>query len=360
MKYEISRASAIPSLALALALLLVPGCSSSSGGGGPSSTQPDPTAPDLSAFPKGSLPTHLAADLPLVAPKSDKDIPVFSDIVDVGPGEDVTFCSFTNVILDEATIFGESFGAQSPQGHHAILMYTTTPQEPGTGDCGSGDMGSTMLLGGTGGKKVADQGYLPTNFGVEVPAGAQLVINHHWINTSTETVHGQAMMLARRLDRGGDTVLAGNMIMLGLGWELAPMGATTYSTECTYDADVPYVMGLGHMHEFGSHVSVDVTRAAGGTENMIDEQWTTSSATGDSGRKVFSIDEPYVIHKGDTVRLTCNWENTTSAAIAFPREMCIFFGYTVDTNYVCANGSWLSASAAAAAGMGASDIGQNL
>src|SRR5690349_5691760 len=72
-------------------------------------------------FTKDQLPKVLLPDLPLVAPKSDLDVPLFSDIVDVGPGEDVTFCTFTKLIVDKDTVFGESFGAQSPQGHHAIL-----------------------------------------------------------------------------------------------------------------------------------------------------------------------------------------------------------------------------------------------
>ena len=57
-----------------------------------------------------------------------------------------------------------------------------------------------------------------------------------------------------------------------------------------------------------------------------------------------------MIRAGDTVKLTCNWENDTDEAVAFPREMCIFFGNTVGQNFFCANGAWLDAEAAKAAG----------
>src|SRR5690349_13794974 len=80
-------------------------------------TKPDktPTTTDsTSAFPKNLLPAEVLPELPLVAPKSDLDTPVFSGIVDVGPGDDVTFCTWTNVILDKDTIFAESYGAESP------------------------------------------------------------------------------------------------------------------------------------------------------------------------------------------------------------------------------------------------------
>jgi hypothetical protein len=219
-------------------------------------------------------------------------------------------------------------------------------------------MDGPILLGGTGGKEVADEPTLPQNFGVEVPAGAQLILNHHWINPTESDVTGQAMMLARRLERAGDTVMAGNMIMMGMGWEIPANAPFEFTTECTYDADVPYVLALGHMHEWGQNVRIDVSSVDGSARTVIDEVWTADSATGVGGGTVYSLEDPLMINKGDTVRLTCSWYNTTPEPLGFPREMCIFFGYTIETNYFCANGSWLTPEAAGAAGMG--DVGSHL
>jgi hypothetical protein len=343
-------------LAGALSVLLATAC-----GGTPSNQKEHSSSPaagpetssKAASFPKDLLPKELLSDLPLVAPTSDLDIPVFSDIVTVDPGGDETFCTFTNVILDADTIFGESFGAESPYGHHAILQYTPMPVEPHTGSCGQ--MDGTMLLGGSGGKNVANKATLPTNFGVSVPAGAQLVINHHWINTSDQPISGQAMMLARRLPEGGDTVLGGSLPMLGLGWEIPASGQYTYSNECTFAEDVSYVLALGHMHEYGHHVNIDVTRTDGSTESLIDEPWNADSGT-TAGGKIFTLENPYVIHKGDTVKLTCNWENTSTSAIDFPREMCIFFGFTIGTNAYCVNGSWYKPDAVMNSGVSGQDI----
>lgn len=220
-------------------------------------------------------------------------------------------------------------------------------------------MDGQMLLGGTGGKNVADKPTLPTNYGVLVPAGSQLVINHHWINTSDQAIKGQAMMLVRQLPSGGDTVLAGSFPMLGLGWSIPAEGQLSYSTECKYTEDVSYVLALGHMHEFGQHVNVDIEKSDGTTESLIDQAWSADSGT-TAGGKIFTLDDPYVIHSGDTVKLTCNWANTTTDPIAFPREMCIFFGYTIGTNAFCANGSWLSADQANAMGVGSTTIASHL
>jgi hypothetical protein len=60
--------------------------------------------------------------------------------------------------------------------------------------------------------------------------------------------------------------------------------------------------------------------------------------------------------KGDTVKLTCNWKNTTSNSIDFPREMCVFFGYTIGSSAFCLNGNWLTGQQLAGAGVNAQDI----
>jgi hypothetical protein len=340
-----NRGSIWTRLALGASVFAVTAC----GAGDPTASSKSPAPKEEqgsqgTAFPKDLLPSDLLPDLPLVVPKSELDTPVFSSIVDVPAGGDVTFCTFTELILDEPTIFGESYGSESPYGHHALLQYTTTTQEPHTGSCGA--MDGQMLLGATGGHGAAETPTLPTNYGVELPAGAQLVINHHWINTSDHPVKGQAMMLARRLAAGGDTIMAGTMAMIGLGWQIPASSKFEYQTACKYDSDVPYVMAIGHMHEYGQHVRIDVDRADGTTESLIDEVWNADSATTAGGGKIFTLDNPFTINKGDTARLSCDWANGTAAAIEFPREMCVFFGYTIGASHVCANGSWLGGDAA--------------
>jgi hypothetical protein len=327
------RAASVLSLLLATACGSTPSTQKSHSSSPSAAADKGGKSDQATAFPKDLLPADLLSDLPLVAPQSDLDIPVFSDIVDVDPGGDVTFCTFTNVILDEDTIFGESYGAESPFGHHAILQYNTTPQDPHTGDCGQ--MDGQMLLGGSGGKNVANK------------------------PTSDQPVKGQAMMLARRLSAGGDTVLGGSLPMLGLGWEIPASGAYKYSNECTFAEDVSYVLALGHMHEYGHHVNIDVTRTDGTSESLIDEAWNADSGT-TAGGKIFTLENPYVIHKGDTVKLTCDWQNSTSTAIDFPREMCIFFGFTVGTNAYCVNGSWYTPDQVMKSGVSGQDITNNM
>jgi hypothetical protein len=107
-------------------------------------------------------------------------------------------------------------------------------------------------------------------------------------------------------------------------------------------------------------VSIEIDRAGGDTETFIDQAWTSEDATGNTRGRLFPIDAPFTIHAGDTARLSCTWENTTTDPIAFPREMGVFFGYTRNTSFVCGNGVWLTPAQASAAGMGPGDIGTHL
>lgn len=311
----------------------------------PGSNEPGSEGPKNEAkneFPEELLPEELASDLELMMPQKG-DIVMFSDIVrDIEPGADVTYCTFTDAILDEPFLYNVGLGSQTIGGHHAVLQYTTTPAEPGTRKCNQEEMDGQILMGGTGGDSVGSAITVPPEVAVEIPAGAQFVINHHYINYTTEPIDGQAMMIARAHD-ADELILAGQLIMGNMGFELSPLQETSSSTEVVFGDDMAFFMTAGHMHEWGTYVSVEVERAGGDTDMAVDTLWTPELAAGTPDVNMFPLDEPFVIHEGDTVRLTCEWENTTDAMIQFPREMCIFIGYTVDgKNRYAFNGLWIN------------------
>ena len=61
----------------------------------------------------------------------------------------------------------------------------------------------------------------------------------------------------------------------------------------------------------------------------------------------WTVDAPFVIHTGDTIRTTCNWDNSTAGALKFPREMCLGVGFALATGAnptapICAGGTWIA------------------
>ena len=71
----------------------------------------------------------------LVPDLGKRGIAMFTDIVTVQPGEDVTFCTYTGVFTDKLTYIHDTAGSQTRHGHHAIMQYTTSPNERGTRKC---------------------------------------------------------------------------------------------------------------------------------------------------------------------------------------------------------------------------------
>jgi hypothetical protein len=149
---------------------------------------------------------------------------------------DVSYCTFTDVILDEPFLYNVGLGSQTVGGHHAGLQYTTTPVEPGTRKCDQSEMDGQILIGGTGGKTVGTPIEVPPEIAVEIPAGAQFIINHHYINTTIETVDGQALMIARAHNHD-EMILAGQVIMGSMGGELPAQANTTDATEVVFQDD---------------------------------------------------------------------------------------------------------------------------
>jgi len=299
----------------------------------------------LAAIPEAMRPSDLldAMKSKLLVPNLDSGgVALFSDVVTVDAGQDVTFCTYSRVITKGVTYLHDTLGSQTPFGHHAILQYLTTPQEPGTRACPEqSDLGAQLgqVLGGTGGEGNGAI-VLPSNVVTEIPGGSQLVINHHWINTSDEAVEAQAEMITIPPDTTEDLVIARAMAILATDFEVAAGMHGETSTECSFEHDVKLLSMLGHEHQWGTHVRAERLGAA---QEMIfdhdyDPDMISQPRTAD-----FALDDPFVFAAGDKVRMACEWQNTSDMPLVFPREMCVLFGWQIgaDKDTTCYNGSWL-------------------
>jgi hypothetical protein len=60
----------------------------------------------------------------------------------------------------------------------------------------------------------------------------------------------------------------------------------------------------------------------------------------------WTVDAPFTVHSGDTIKTTCNWTNMDAKEVDFPREMCVGVGFILATGQdphapACINGQWL-------------------
>lgn len=304
----------------------------------------DPEAA-LAAIPEDMRPAEMLDALKdhlLVPDVSGGGRAMFTDIVKVEPGQDITFCTYLDYVTDDVLYVHDTLGSQTASGHHAILQYLTVPQEPGTRACpDDSDLDAQLgqILGGTGGEGNGAI-VLPPNVVSEVPAGAQLVINHHWINTGEETLDAQAEMITVPPASDEDLVIARAMVVTVTDFEIAAGEQGEASTECMFESDTELLSMIGHQHQWGSHVRAE--RLGNDAEMIFDHDYTPEMISQPITTD-FSLDAPFRFAAGEAVRMTCNWHNTSEAALTFPREMCVLFGWQIgaDEDEHCINGAWL-------------------
>lgn len=305
-------------------------------------TVSDPEAA-LAAIPMEMRPSQLlpAMKQKLLVPDLKKQaIAMFSDVVTIKAGEDVTFCSYMPTVTDKVLHIHDTAGSQTSFGHHAILQHTATPFPAGTRRCDpeSLEAQQNQVIGGTGGEGTTGV-TLPGNVVSEVPAGSQFIINHHWINSSDHDVEAQAEMITIPPDSEDNLMIARAMAVVDVGFALPPQQTTSHSVTCMFDHDVSLLSMLGHQHSWGTHVKAE--RVGGAGEVIFDHDYDESMISHPMST-AFTVDQPFAFKAGEGVRMTCTWNNDTSKMLNFPREMCVLFGWQIgaSADIRCLNGSW--------------------
>jgi hypothetical protein len=265
--------------------------------------------------------------------------PIFEDIQ---PGTDNEVCAWTDVIFDQETDIKMTVGYQTePPGHHAILFYTLEKQPPGMQRvCTDNDMASFRYLTGNGANGVENKA--PGDLVFRVPAGAQLVVNSHYLNTSDEIVEGQSLINVHFADPGKQYTASGATVFLDTSIDVPP-GVSSFSTSCIVDKKQEFWYLIPHMHRWGQHITVDITRGDGVKENLFDQAWS-EQYTFHPPESRFDPAQPFVIDAGDKVDVNCTWNNDEPHSLPFGFEMCVAFGQTVDVeergSWACNGGRW--------------------
>src|SRR5215472_18109770 len=157
---------------LSCLLLGASACSSGSRGHG----GPAPGTQSMDAFDPGPVPSN---GFQLIAPS----------IADIEPGADYEYCTWSDVTLDQDAELKGLQGFQTRGGHHLVLYYTSSPQPAGTQRiCQSTDMESFGFGLGAAGEGATQTNVLPGDLAIRIPKGSQLVLNHHWLNASGDSI----------------------------------------------------------------------------------------------------------------------------------------------------------------------------
>jgi hypothetical protein len=316
-----------------VAFLAVAAVACSSGSKGAGSTGDPNAVPLMAGFNPGPAPDP-SLGFQVITPAVD----------DVEPGASDEYCTWTNMILANDTWVSASQGVQSETGHHIIVYYSPSHQTPDTHLCSNSEMSEFHfgMPASNGGEKFL----LPGNLAVKLPAGSQLVVNHHYLNAgATAVAAAQSAINVYYADPTQQHTPSASTVVLDTQLTV-PVGASTYEVNCTINQTYASWLQMPHMHAWGTHITVTHTPAATGTPTQLfDMDWDPNYAFDPTGvEKTYDPSSPYIFSTGDKVNVKCQYMNTTGSPMTFGDEMCVFATFTVDPNNFgnmeCDRGQW--------------------
>lgn len=262
------------------------------------------------------------------APIPEAD-PTFIDFVgtefEVQPGKEVMMCLHLQYDGPE-TAFSYMETAQGKFGHHAVLLTALEPKEPGTiEDCTDvKDMNKYDAF------TIGDL-QLPTGYGAYLPANKKMVLQSHYVNTGKKPILVRDILRMKKMAiadvQKWAAVITTNLMTVSI----PPRSAgVTQSFDCTVNKDVELLAFGGHMHEYGTKISIDV----GPSVNALSREYTVDQWTADYRDNPpinLYTTAPKQVPAGSVVRVSCTWDNTTDQPMGFPTEMCASFGFVGGT-----------------------------
>lgn len=275
------------------------------------------------------------------APTAGTGFQVITPIVrGLEPGSDHEICTWTDAYADTQLDVKSTIGFQTEPGHHIVVYYTMEKQPPGLQrECTDSDMVAFRMVTGNG--KEGEVSEAPGNLVFRIPQGAQIVINHHYLNATDEMMDGQSVVNVNFAAPGGNYIASGATAFLNSALVVA-QGDTTQKQHCVVARDTKLWFLTPHMHAWGKHIKVDITHDAE-TSTKFDVNWDPSFAFHPPELRL-DPSTPMILHQGDSVDTTCEWNNDAGRDLTFGFEMCVTFGQTVDDtnqgNIACDDGHW--------------------
>lgn len=226
-------------------------------------------------------------------------------------------------------------GLQGKFGHHAVLLTAKKPLPPGTSeDCSDvSDMAKydAFTVGGQ---------ELPAGYGVFLPAGRDLVLQAHYLNTGTKAILIRDVARLRKIAMENVKEWAAIYVTNSLNLNLPPSQKTTIEFDCTVEKDVRLLFVGGHMHEHGSAVELRYGPDADHLETMFRTDPWEAQYRDDPPMTLF-LQNPKPLPQGTLLHTKCEFNNATPEEISFPKEMCVSFGYAAGSKEptVCSVGN---------------------
>jgi hypothetical protein len=214
------------------------------------------------------------------------------------------------------------FVAQTPKGgHHAVLSiaggFGTDGPDGDDDDCAPSAIGAHMLYASSVGTAPLQ---FPAGVGIKVTKGQQLHLNLHLFNAGDDALTGESAIWIK--SQPTPPAQLAEMVLAGPIDFRVPSDNQPHPVSgiCTARHDYSLFAIWPHMHQFGTHQTVELLSASGAAQMLHDAPFHFDDQS-------YQLVSPMVqVRTGDKVRVTCTYVNNSGADVTYGdggfSEMC--------------------------------------
>jgi hypothetical protein len=247
--------------------------------------------------------------------------------IEIPPGEDQMWCWVPEMPARDADVLVDRFETfQGGAGHHLLAMRSIIPRQPGEiFDCTSLDNMSTVrpLFTPNTSNSEGTFNLLTSDFAVRLPKDAQIVMQSHYVNVNLEPIVVRDVGHLLFLPDDEERIEANYFALHDGAFSVPPTNERyTHSTDCVLEEPMQFASIIGHMHEWGKRIVIEKIDGEGAIETIYEVAEWHAGLRDAPPVTHYPLDNALSLEAGDTLRLTCEWENDTDEALGFPNEMC--------------------------------------
>jgi len=180
---------------------------------------------------------------------------------------------------------------------------------------------------------------LPPGHGIFLAGGKSMVLQSHYINTSSQPILVRDVVRMQKMAIEDVTTWAAIHITNTLEFAVPSYEKKKITFDCTVDKDVDLLMVGGHMHEWGSRFEFFYGPSEAELKSLyLADPWRPDYR--DAPPITLFFTNPMRLKAGSIMRTVCEWDNSTTDELSFPTEMCTSFGYVAGSKepVVCSIG----------------------
>ncbi len=258
------------------------------------------------------------------APAANEGMQFVMPEMTIPAGEEKMVCWVPDWKPDQDYLVARFVGFQGSMGHHVVALSSRVPRKAGdVFDCTSLEQMTTVepLI-------LADlpdgQQLLPEGYAIRLKAGKTIVFQSHYVNY--EDKDAVVADVARLTFSPTDDVTEVGYLIANHNTISVPPGQSEQIVDCNVPESVGLMLLMGHMHEQGKSIHIDLTRGDQ-LESLYEvDAWTTHFRDKPPINK-YDIANPLMIEAGDRLTVHCNYDNPTGDTLNFPKEMCTAVAY---------------------------------